>query len=200
MSKAYLFCSIFATYFPSISNSRLTTSQRTSNQRLVQSCVSGMRETERKSSPVSITVRLTQLIVMLPFCMIFVWYCLSKLIERIIDPSSFFSVFRTTHVVSICPVTMCPSMRSQSLSDRSILKKSPIFFTQKLVTRRLSSITKNSYFSLFQFVIVIHAPSCAILCPTTSASSNVFSTMNFHPSRARIFALCSIIQENIIFV
>jgi len=127
-----------------ISNSIFIQSQSFAFPRFVQFWVRGMSETEKNSSWVSTRVRLVPLRVILPFSIRRWEYFLSKCIQRIIDPSFFFSESHTFHTVSICPVTKCPSSLSHIWRHRSTLNTYPILFSPKFVTRKLSSIAKNS--------------------------------------------------------
>ena len=155
-----------------------------------------MRETEIYPGLVSMIVRLTQLIAIDHFLIVSFEKHVSKLTQIMSDQSVTFSKRVTLHVVSICPLTKCPSIRSFALRHLSILKKSQILFLQKFVLLRDSCMTKKLYVLSLKLSTVIQAPSWAIDCPICMSDQKVFSKMNFHASIEIIFDFFSIIPVN----
>gem|GEM_PF-5090297 len=96
-------------YLPIISNSRFTRSPIFISHKFVISCVRGISQTVYRPDHISTTVRLTPLIVMLPFGIRLAFHCGSTEIVSFFEPSSASFVSVTVHVVSICPLTICPS-------------------------------------------------------------------------------------------
>gem|GEM_PF-1340965 len=112
--------------------------------------MSGIRLTDKKFSPSLTIVKLTPFMVILHLGIMYFEKLVSKLTKIIRESSLFLSSWEIFHTVSICHETICPSSLSHTFTHLSTLKKSPTFFSQKLVTLKVSCIAKKLYFSALQ--------------------------------------------------
>jgi len=127
-------------YFQSISNSILIISQSLIFPRFVSDRVIGISETSIYPGSSLDIVRLVPLRAIDHLWTVYLEKSFSNSTQSTHDSSSTCSNLVTLQVVSMWPVTICPSSLSPALTHLSMLNSSPTCLLQKFVLLRLSCI------------------------------------------------------------